>query len=845
MSQKTEIVITAKDQTGTAFASAKRGLDSLKTSASGLANAFSSFGAAGGLVGLIGGAGALSTLKSTIDELDALNLSAERLGVSASKLETLNFAGKLAGLADDDIEKALTKISVKLEEAAVGSKTAIGWFDKLGVSWKDAAGNVKTAEKAFEDVSAKISEMADGTGKVAILVDGFGEKLGRKLAPALNSGAKGLETVRKELELLGGGGKNLDDLAKQADDFNDSIDKLAFWSKAAGRALTSDLLPSLNETATAMLDFASKGQGVLAILRGIAGVGKIPFDLALGPSKADTSVAATIADRRKELAGLENDLKSTQYGGLLGKFIFGKKEDIDNKIAVTKNQIAALEKFSTKIQPEKPEETAKPKPRGGLPEEDPKKARGGGAARTQIDEADRLIASLNEQIALKQADAESTDKMTAAEQQAVKIKYQLKAETLKATEAQQATIFERLDSLAALEKELEKQKEFADALKRQEETNAKAAAAMVEQTLAAEQSAAAYGLSETALSAMTEARLADAIAIANQNAGMEEQAKFLEDELERRQRLTAALEKIDLARLLSGTKTQQDKKAAADVATLDRALSSKKIDQKQYEEAIAALKTDVGELGEFAKQAARNMQDAMADFFINPTKDGIQGFSKTFGETVQKMIAQAGSAQLFKLLLGKDFDKTGDLGGILGDLAKSFGFGKSGGGITGTAGAAAALPSVDLSGMVADVTKQMTTIFDDLTKTISDMVSAISDALSSVDWGSLFGSIASAFGFEKGGIMTSAGPVPLRAYAGGGIANSPQMALFGEGSRPEAFVPLPDGRRIPVAMSGAGGMNITQHITVGANADRADVKRAAASGARSVLALQNGARRYG
>jgi len=44
---------------------------------------------------------------------------------------------------------------------------------------------------------------------------------------------------------------------------------------------------------------------------------------------------------------------------------------------------------------------------------------------------------------------------------------------------------------------------------------------------------------------------------------------------------------------------------------------------------------------------------------------------------------------------------------------------------------------------------------------------------------------------------------------------------------------------------GGGGMNITQHISVGANADRADVKRAAASGARSVLALQNGARRYG
>ena len=60
-------------------------------------------------------------------------------------------------------------------------------------------------------------------------------------------------------------------------------------------------------------------------------------------------------------------------------------------------------------------------------------------------------------------------------------------------------------------------------------------------------------------------------------------------------------------------------------------------------------------------------------------------------------------------------------------------------------------------------------------------------------------------GFADGGIMTSSGPAPLKKYARGGIANSPQLAMFGEGSQPEAYVPLPDGRRIPVAMQGGGG----------------------------------------
>ena len=73
--------------------------------------------------------------------------------------------------------------------------------------------------------------------------------------------------------------------------------------------------------------------------------------------------------------------------------------------------------------------------------------------------------------------------------------------------------------------------------------------------------------------------------------------------------------------------------------------------------------------------------------------------------------------------------------------------------------------------------------------------------------------ITGAFGFADGGIMSGSGPVPLRKYAGGGIASSPQLAMFGEGSMPEAYVPLPDGRRIPVAMKGGGGgTNVTVNV---------------------------------
>lgn len=66
--------------------------------------------------------------------------------------------------------------------------------------------------------------------------------------------------------------------------------------------------------------------------------------------------------------------------------------------------------------------------------------------------------------------------------------------------------------------------------------------------------------------------------------------------------------------------------------------------------------------------------------------------------------------------------------------------------------------------------------------------------------GLIGGAIGSVLGFADGGVMTSRGSVPLRRYAGGGVARTPQLAMFGEGSGAEAYVPLPDGRSIPVSL---------------------------------------------
>ena len=60
--------------------------------------------------------------------------------------------------------------------------------------------------------------------------------------------------------------------------------------------------------------------------------------------------------------------------------------------------------------------------------------------------------------------------------------------------------------------------------------------------------------------------------------------------------------------------------------------------------------------------------------------------------------------------------------------------------------------------------------------------------------------------------MTQYGNLPLRKYDAGGVARTPQAAIFAEGRKPEACVPLEDGRTIPVTVEGVGGGGNTTNV---------------------------------
>lgn len=255
---KTQIIITAKDETRAAIASAQQGLQALTTSAAGL----------GLQLGALGGAASLGGLalmaKQAIDAADGLGKMAQKVGVSVESLSALEYAGKLSDVSLEQLGTGLKKLSVNLNEVATNADgDAAAAFRAIGVSVTDAAGNLRNADEVFADVAEAFAGMKDGAGKTALAVAIFG-KAGADLIPMLNAGADGLRTMRGEAEALGLVFNG--DTAKQAEAFNDNLTRLAEASRGFGNEVATIVLPTLGALSQEFVDAAKEGTGFAGML---------------------------------------------------------------------------------------------------------------------------------------------------------------------------------------------------------------------------------------------------------------------------------------------------------------------------------------------------------------------------------------------------------------------------------------------------------------------------------------------------------------------------------------------------------------------------------------------------
>lgn len=298
-----KILITAVDQTRLAIDSAKRNLAGLSAQASSLTALMGGLGLA--VTTAFTGASLAGGL-AVLDQLDALQ---ERTGISVEKLSSLRVAAQLSDTSLEALAVGIKKLSTNMADALGGGKEAQAKFASLGIT-PEQLGRFKTADELLLVLADRFRTYEDGAKKNALATEFFGKR-GEEMIGMLNRGSAGLKDMATEAQQLGvvfGG-----DLAKQASDFNDNLERIKLAAEGAKVGLLQEMLPALIRITNELIEGRKAFGGWLAFASEMA-FKRNPFDSWSDSAKKAGDNVALLQAQIKQIESGQRSVSETGGG---------------------------------------------------------------------------------------------------------------------------------------------------------------------------------------------------------------------------------------------------------------------------------------------------------------------------------------------------------------------------------------------------------------------------------------------------------------------------------------------------------------------------------------------------
>lgn len=192
-----------------AAGSARDRLDSLAGEAGAAGRVLTQFGTAGKIAAVgvgaltIGLAAAITRGREASRDFAEIGQQADRLGLTAERLQELQAAAASVGVSDrETMADLLGEIADRAAQAAQGSGEAEGAFKALGVAVLDAQGRLKPVDQLLYEVADGFAGLESGVEKVSLASSLFGDE-GRKLIPLFEQGGAAVREYGDEAQRAG------------------------------------------------------------------------------------------------------------------------------------------------------------------------------------------------------------------------------------------------------------------------------------------------------------------------------------------------------------------------------------------------------------------------------------------------------------------------------------------------------------------------------------------------------------------------------------------------------------------------------------------------------------------
>lgn len=246
---KTQIIITAKDETRAAIASAQSSLNSLHATAS----RFQFGGLTAGLAVFSSGVAFAGAIKGAISFAASLDDMSEATGASVENLSALSSVAKVGSHDLDTVAASLQKLGRALHSPDDETKGAARALSAIGLSVDEL--KQKDPAEAMLEIAQSLDKFKDGSGKAAVAMAIFG-KAGAQLLPFLKDLAE-QQTLT---------GKITAEQAALAEQYEKNMNRLSGEFGKASKVIAMDLLPTLARMSEEMYDGVRAAGGFFAAL---------------------------------------------------------------------------------------------------------------------------------------------------------------------------------------------------------------------------------------------------------------------------------------------------------------------------------------------------------------------------------------------------------------------------------------------------------------------------------------------------------------------------------------------------------------------------------------------------
>jgi hypothetical protein len=572
------IVVDLLMKTGSFVTDTQRAEKSMKsmerTAASvskGIVSGFTAIGSViGGAVAAFASVDAAITgLSNAINAADRIDELSARFSISTETLSGWGYAAKMTGSDLEGLVGIIPKFTKNIADASKAGSEADKTFKALGISVKDQAGNLRSFEDLLPEVQTRFAGISNETTKTALAMQLFG-KSGSEFLEFLSLGADGMRTMEERARTLG---IVIDsDTAGAAAEFNDRLDDLRAATQGWFTQLAGELLPTLTDLTTQLVDVAKEGGGVRDVAHGIATafreIGKAAEIFGVVENWLDRLRGGLVAVEKQGNAVIK--LATGQYSGLFGSQgggWGGFVKDYQAGTAYADNGWAASQGMGSAI---------------------PDGARSGPRGRSTRSTAEEVQAA-KDQAEQRQKAAEWEAKLQASWSESAKKQKTAAVEQDKSAKKLQ-------DAYKSTNDQLERQIALFDDSSELGRVN--------------------YEIQAGGLKGIDSAA----------QAAIRSSASLLD-----------MLGNIDEAESIMGESAQKFAEAFDGMFGIDDDTSS-------------SVEQTFGQWSTYADQAARNMQDAFADFLFDPFSEGVGGMVQGFAKALQKMAAQAAASQIFQMI---------------------------------------------------------------------------------------------------------------------------------------------------------------------------------------------------